>query len=238
MNKPFGDFLFADDKEFHDLYHRLYPNKDINEPNTHDESILCQIIFNWISGEFMGKSKAEKWFKYLKEYEKQFPEFLTPNTNDLYRIEFKDQKWLDYFQAKYPKAECNKWYDTIYRSKGEVQSWTTLKKNEDIKNFIINFIEYHNVGHMDTGCAIVYHSIIPYDQLLFNEKVTRAFMGGISQGEIIRLTNSPLKSRVMIFNKFNRETYGTLKWNIMSENLQQEQRMIEIIKEEVIRFLH
>jgi hypothetical protein len=95
----FGKVLFGDEETYigRKLNHQFNRQP---EPDTKFEKKVLNHLISHFRGMTMGGEKGDT-FKILKQYQNQFPEELTPSTNDLYRIEFID----DNFLKAYPKSK-------------------------------------------------------------------------------------------------------------------------------------
>jgi hypothetical protein len=68
------------------------------------------------------KDEALKIFKKLKSVQNEYPDELTPSTNDLYRLEFIPLNRYKYIIAKNPKLQFGTWFNFTYVAKSSVQS--------------------------------------------------------------------------------------------------------------------
>jgi len=189
--KMFGDYLFG---EFTSFY------KSEKEGNTPTEEDLFQVIWKFISGDYMEGSVDKALynaFKQLQNCMSEFPMVLKPDTNVLYRGTTLN-KHTPFVGSKYGLGDdailksLKKWNGSdafisvkggTYKPRQSVQSWTA-------KEHIA--VDFAKTNIMGKGIITAYFKAkIPKGDLLFNTKFMNSF--DYTEHEIIRLGTNVIK---------------------------------------------
>lgn len=192
MGESIGPYKMSEVKEFGEVLFGDF--RDKKEKDTKHEKKLFKLLRNWIGLGERADGELTRALKYLLANKEEYSDILEPTKNTLYRATLIKLP----IAAKHGLTKVGKKATVTYKSKSEIQSWTTsVQKAEDFADSALEPDEHEIV--------VILSAKFPKKELLFKHtflnKIGANF--GYNENEIIRVSNKPKKVEARVAKNGN-----------------------------------